>query len=251
MKFDDEGLRVLRWVPDEDAWVKVLMNDWLAFLGIDTAPKGLRGLQAGIQYFVVCIDDNGVPVNIIPHKYLVEPGGRMGPDNFAGLTKEERADYWRLLSKPHATPADEQRLQYIREKTDVSWPPAESICADSSVRHLPTKGQWSLGFSGRTSPAAILTANLTVHVAADVSLLCSKMSDKKPGRPPAATIAKHMKRAREIARGALCLGWRDVLRDLHKENPDAAFALHLWAAVAKRDEIDLICRSAREERRFK
>lgn len=64
-------------------------------------------------------------------------------------------------------------------------------------------------------------------------------------------IAKHMKRAREIARGGLCLGWRDVLADLRKEDPDAAFTLQLWASASERDEIDSLCPSARQARRFK
>lgn len=77
-------------------------------------------------------------------------------------------------------------------------------------------------------------------------------------RPPAAnklTLLKHKRkllvRAREIARGGLCLGWNDVLYDVRKEDDAGALTLKLWATATERDEIDSLCRSARAERKFK
>jgi hypothetical protein len=45
---------------------------------------------------VVCICAEEQTWNIIPHKYLVEPSGKLGADNFYGWNREEREDFNRL-----------------------------------------------------------------------------------------------------------------------------------------------------------
>jgi hypothetical protein len=77
-------------------------------LAIPNKPfEPLRGVRGGIHYFIVAIcDEDGTPLNLIDHKYLIEKDGRVARDNFAGLTKDERADYDRILMKQHGTDAD-------------------------------------------------------------------------------------------------------------------------------------------------
>jgi hypothetical protein len=67
----------------------------MAFRALQAPAGGLPGVSGGIHYFIVCIHDDRVPINPIPHKYLIEPDGTIGHNNFAGLTRQERDDYGR------------------------------------------------------------------------------------------------------------------------------------------------------------
>ena len=48
----------------------------MAFRALQAPAVGLPGVSGGIHYFIVCIHDDRVPINPIPHKYLIEPTGR-------------------------------------------------------------------------------------------------------------------------------------------------------------------------------
>jgi hypothetical protein len=128
--------QVLHWLPNEDRWEPIMWDAWMKFRGLMEPAVGLPGISDGIHYFIVCVHDNDVPLNIIPHKYLTEPDGRIGPDNFAGLTRGERDDYSRLMLARKYGPGDENRLDEIRGKTGrVYRPPKESVTA--LMRVLP------------------------------------------------------------------------------------------------------------------
>jgi hypothetical protein len=78
--------RALYWLPEEDRWEEI---DWKAFLAfrewvVPFAP--LPGVNGGVHYFVACICDDKKTYNIVGHKYLVEPNGKIGHDNFYGWT---------------------------------------------------------------------------------------------------------------------------------------------------------------------
>jgi hypothetical protein len=90
---------------------------------------GLPGIAGGIHYFVVCIHDDGAAVNLISHKYLIEPDVLMGADNFAGFSRDDGTDYtWLMVAKQHSA-EDEARLDELRQKMGVYRPPRESIAA--------------------------------------------------------------------------------------------------------------------------
>jgi len=99
--------------------------------------RPLSGVGGGVHYFVVCIVDDRQTVNIIPHKYLVEPNGKIGRDNFYGWNREEREDYNRLMLAGEFKPGDEARLQAIRAKGENAMdPPRESLYALAALSQL-------------------------------------------------------------------------------------------------------------------
>ena len=135
MAFED-GQQVLHWLPGEDRWELIAWDPWMAFRAIMEPFMPLPGVSSGIHHFIVCIHDDGAPVNLIAHKYLIEPDGRIGADNFAGLTRDEREDLNRLMIVREYGPGDEERLNEIRGKMgNVHYPPPESFYA--LVRVLP------------------------------------------------------------------------------------------------------------------
>jgi hypothetical protein len=133
-----DKLLILYWVPEADRWASVDLRDWIGFVGAnrwtnEAALKGaLPNIAPGIAYFVICVLDNDdvTPVNIIPHKCLIEPGGYMGPDNFAGFTREDRRDYWELMLKREPTSADSDRYDELGSKGyNARLPPKDSAFA--------------------------------------------------------------------------------------------------------------------------
>jgi hypothetical protein len=134
----------LHWLPDEDRWEPIEWEEWVAFTGrvsasvrpsgevaVSIAPSvGLYGLSGGIHYFVVCIHDTEATYNIIPHKCVIEPDGRMSDDNFPGFTRADREDYHRLLHSRELSSDDEVRLVELRSKLSVaSRLPPDSLAA--------------------------------------------------------------------------------------------------------------------------
>ncbi|HEY4846637.1 MAG TPA: hypothetical protein VIH87_02305 [Methylocella sp.] len=129
MDFEKE-IKILHWLPQEDRWETISWDAWSAFRGILAPSIGLLGLSGGIHHFAVVVFDGTEPVNIIPHKYLIEPDGSVGRDNFGGLTKEEREDERRFMTARELTPNDTARLNQIREKLGKVYElPRESIAA--------------------------------------------------------------------------------------------------------------------------
>ena len=132
----ENNVKVLHWVPDKDCWEEILLSDWSQFRGILSTPVGLPGLSGGIHYFIYCIHDGGAAISLIPHKYMLEMDGTIGPDNFAGLTKAERDDYHRLILTLSFGPGDEKRLNELRNKMEgVNDPPANAY--NALLRALP------------------------------------------------------------------------------------------------------------------
>jgi hypothetical protein len=129
-------MRALRWVPEDNRWIEVDWNDFLAFRGFMVPQAPLPGVTGGIHHFVVCVCGEEQTFNIIPHKYLVEPNGKIGADNFYGWTKEERDDYGRLMIAREEKPGDRERIREIQDKAgNAMYPPKESLYP--LVRALP------------------------------------------------------------------------------------------------------------------
>jgi hypothetical protein len=136
MDSDANYMRAFRWVSDDNCWVEVGWNDFLAFREFMVPFVALPGVAAGVHYFVVCVCDDKQVFNLIAHKYLVEPNGKIGADNFYGWTKEERDDYNRLMIALTEESGDRKRLDEIREKAGIAmYPPRESLYP--LVRALP------------------------------------------------------------------------------------------------------------------
>ena len=142
------GNRALHWLPDEDRWEEI---DWDAFLAfresmVPFAP--LPGVNGGIHHFVVCVCDDKKTYNIIGHKYLVEPGGKVGRDNFFGWNKEDREDYERLVVATKEEPGDRERLNEIRDKAgNAMYPPKASLYPlVRAVPLPPEKGSAAIDF---------------------------------------------------------------------------------------------------------
>jgi hypothetical protein len=126
----EDHVRVLHWLPDEDRWEVIPWNDWIAFCELGATFRTIPSVGGGIHYFIVLIHDDDLPINLIPHKYLIDLDGRIGRDNFGDLTRQEREDYDRLMIARELGPRDEERLDEIRKKLgNVQLPPEESLDA--------------------------------------------------------------------------------------------------------------------------
>lgn len=92
-------------------------------------------------------------INLIPYKYLIDREGKIGPDNFYGWNREDRADYERLMVARSLTAADEKRLNEIRYRTsDAMYPPIESLSALKQALPKPAKqGSLAEKFLGELS----------------------------------------------------------------------------------------------------
>jgi hypothetical protein len=76
------------------------------------------------------------PGTSIPHKYLVEPSGKLGADNFYGWNRHERENFNRLMVAREFKPGEEERLRQIQAKGGPAmYPPRESLYP--LVRALP------------------------------------------------------------------------------------------------------------------
>jgi hypothetical protein len=133
---NDDSMHALHWLPVENRWVEIDWDDFLAFRQFLGPFSPITGIAGGVHYFVVCVCDDAQTYNIIPHKYLVEPNGKIGRDNFCGWNREEREDFKRLMVAREFKPGEEGRLREIQEKGgNAMSPPRESL--DSLVRALP------------------------------------------------------------------------------------------------------------------
>jgi hypothetical protein len=120
---DEDHMRALHWLPESDRWEDIPWDQWLKFREWVGAGEPLPGIRAGIHYFVVCIHDDGVAVNVIPQKYMIDPDGKIGRDNFAGLTRQEREDYQRLVVKREYDPGDQECIDAIHAKMGAANDP--------------------------------------------------------------------------------------------------------------------------------
>jgi hypothetical protein len=67
--------QVLHWRPAEDRREPVSWDDWLQFRELKQPFIPLPGVKGGIHYFVVYIHDDSTPINLVPHKYLIDADG--------------------------------------------------------------------------------------------------------------------------------------------------------------------------------
>ena len=124
----DDGFYVFHLVPNEERWVEIGWDDWSAFRAITKPFRPPPGILCGIHYFVTCACGKGKTFNIVPHKYLVEPSGRIGRDNFRGWNREEREDFRRLSLLWELTPEEKARSQALADRAvNAMAPPPESI----------------------------------------------------------------------------------------------------------------------------
>jgi hypothetical protein len=141
-------MRVLRWVPEDNRWVEDDWDRFIAFREFMVPFAPLPSVAGGIYHFAVCVCDDEQVFNIIPHKYLVEPDGKIGADNFYGWTREERDDYSRLMVASKEKPGDRERLDAIRDKTgSAMYPPRESLYPlVRALPFVPVKGSAAYDF---------------------------------------------------------------------------------------------------------
>jgi hypothetical protein len=155
------GSHVLHWLPDEDRWEPIAWADWKSRgFGIWVPDLCYRpDVPAGsvADHYVVVIDDP--PVNIMAHKYMIGPDGKVYAPDY-GLTDAEREDYERLgLVLPEWNAAEKARIDEIREKAyPAIVPPRASIPALRRALESPTPGSRAEEFFRRllpnSSPAA-------------------------------------------------------------------------------------------------
>ncbi len=125
---DSDGMRALHWRREDNRWEEIGWDDFLAFREFFAPFKPLPGIAGGVHYFVVCVCGEGQTYNIIPHKYLVEPTGRIGRDNFYGWNCQEREDFGRLMIAHEHRPGEDERLRDIQRKGGKAmYPPKESL----------------------------------------------------------------------------------------------------------------------------
>jgi hypothetical protein len=155
---ETDAMHVLCWVPEESRWTDVGWDDFIAFCAHFAPFAPLPGVAGGIYHFVVCVCAEGQTFNIVPHKYIVEPSGRIGADNFYGWTREERDDYGRLMLARKEEAGDSERLRAIRDKAkSAMYPPREAFYP--LVRALP----FALAEDSLASEFLDTLANLRAH----------------------------------------------------------------------------------------
>jgi hypothetical protein len=126
--YEPSDQQVLHWLADEDRWEIFNWGRWLRLRSGMFCDQ--VKLDAGIHHFVVCIHDREGLHNLIPHKYLIDPGSTIGAANFAGLTKEERAEDFQLSIKREFSQQERQRWEQLGEREKRALlPPPESIDA--------------------------------------------------------------------------------------------------------------------------
>lgn len=132
--------QVLHWLPAEARWDLIPWSAWMSFRAIFDPFKPLPGITSGVHCFIVCIHGDDYVFNLIPHKYLIEPDGQIGPSNFMGWNKEDRADYERLMVRPTLTRTEEVRVREIQYRTsDSMYPPPNSALRLQNILPRPTK----------------------------------------------------------------------------------------------------------------
>jgi hypothetical protein len=150
---DKDGMHALHWQPENNRWTEVGWDDFLAFRECFVPFKPLLGLTAGVHHFVVCVCGEGQTFNIIPHKYLVEPNGKIGRDNFYGWNREEREDFNRLMLASEHKHGEEERLREIQKKGGKAmYPPKESLYSlVLALPFPPTKDCAAMDFLDRVA----------------------------------------------------------------------------------------------------
>ena len=141
MSWSDKS-QVLHWLADGQRWEEIRWKDWCAFREIEQPFRPLRGVNGGLHYFAVCAHDGTHTSQIFQHKYLIDPGGRIGSADFAGLTKKERAEYERLVSILNTSAGEQKRLNEIHAKMmkGHALPPHVIVAIAGALKFPPAPG---------------------------------------------------------------------------------------------------------------
>ncbi|MBX3580039.1 MAG: hypothetical protein KF723_22775 [Rhizobiaceae bacterium] len=148
----------LHWLSDRECWrrLEITDEDWAAFRGLLTAHRPLDGVRGGLHHFALVVydEDNRLPVNIIPHQYIVDGEGRIVPDNMAGLTREERHDFDRIMRSGRYGPGDEARITDIRNKMSAAYklPRGARAAIRTMLRDNPKRGSAAEAFVNASDP---------------------------------------------------------------------------------------------------
>jgi hypothetical protein len=132
-------LQFLHWIPGRNRWVEITIEEFATFVyhdqGVPEAVDAPPGFGAGLHFIVTY---NGDVDAIVPHKYLIEPSGKIARDNFAGWTKEEREYYERLAWVEEHLSVDQQvRLDaLIWKMRDAKRPAPETVRALKRMQSL-------------------------------------------------------------------------------------------------------------------
>lgn len=133
-------MRALHWLPEKNRWEPIDWEAFMAFRAFNVPFEPPPGVTGGIHHFVVLVADEEQTFNIIPHKYLVEPTGQIGADNFYGWTREEREDYSRLMIAREFKIGEHERLRAIQEKAgNAMYPPKQSLYALAHALPVPPR----------------------------------------------------------------------------------------------------------------
>ena len=121
------------------AWHPIAWETWARFRAWDDSWAPLPQVGAGEHYFVVCMTKDGRLFNILPHRYLIEPDGKVADDGYFGvLTAEEimryEALYKRHYEYPQTNPLNAQEQEDFEA---VRWRVWRSLVAPApAMREL-------------------------------------------------------------------------------------------------------------------
>ncbi|MCK1584155.1 hypothetical protein IVB03_32560 [Bradyrhizobium sp. 168] len=130
----DEGQQVLHW--RDGAWHRIAWQDWMSFRALNADFASLPYVTAGEHRFVVCIVEDGRLFNILPHRYLIDKGGRIADDRYFGVLSDAEIESYQALNKrhyeyPQASPLNKEeqtKFDAIRDRLWHSWlPPVEAV----------------------------------------------------------------------------------------------------------------------------
>ncbi|OKO82611.1 hypothetical protein AC629_23855 [Bradyrhizobium sp. NAS80.1] len=130
----EEGQQVLHW--RDGAWHPIAWQNWMNFRELNGPFAPPPCVKAGEHHFVVCIVEDGRFYNILPHRYLIDPDGRIADDRYFGVLSDGEIARYEALNRrhyeyPQAHPLsreEEGEFESIRDRLWRSWlPPVEAV----------------------------------------------------------------------------------------------------------------------------
>ena len=137
----DEGQQVLHW--RDAAWHRIAWQSWMSFRALNADFAPLPDVTAGEHRFVVCIVEDGRLFNILPHRYLIDPDGRIADDRYFGVLSDTEIERYEALNKRHheypqaqpLTKAEQTEFDAIRRS-----PLALMVAAGRSRSRIDARG---------------------------------------------------------------------------------------------------------------
>ena len=129
MKGTPDNTVILHWDECRTSWTPLSWRDWVRFRGLDEGGLSLlAGAEAGEHYFVVCVlGDRGELCNVIPHRYVLSPDGRL-VHGFDGLGAAERDEFYRIQVLRLPTIEDLERYDELGSRGfAVNLPPPRTV----------------------------------------------------------------------------------------------------------------------------